>query len=88
MVCGDVVLLNFADIFILICGIAVLKIFWVISMQFSDVILCSVYTYICAVFALFVSPFYPPPDKRVLKSVTQLSRKKNLSTPEFKELNL
>ena len=44
MVCGDVVLLDFADIFILICGIAVLKIFWVISMQFSDVILCSVYT--------------------------------------------
>ena len=41
MVCGDVVLLDFADIFILICGIAVLKIFWVISMQFSDVILCS-----------------------------------------------
>ena len=85
MVCGDVVLLDFADIFILICGIAVLKIFWV---KFFDVILCSVYTYICAVFALFVSPFYPPPDKRVLKSVTQLSRKKNLSTPEFKELNL
>ena len=65
---GDVRVCGFAGIFILSCGIAVLqnkrlavfRNFRVISMRFSYVILCGVYTYLCAVLRYS----YPPPNRR------------------------
>ena len=64
---GDVRVCGFAGIFILSCGIAVLqnkrlavfRNFRVISMRFSYVILCGVYTYFCAVLRYS----YPPPNR-------------------------
>ena len=65
---GDVRVCGFAGILILSCGIAVLqnkrlavsRNFRVISVRFSYVILCGVYTYFCAVLRCS----YPPPNRR------------------------